>query len=183
MIHQQDAVDEDNNNPVAPTAANNDVKRSVPTKDADSNAAAAADDTDAADADAVQVQPPTPEKAGARYVLHHKSRGGGGVGAIGSWSKVANPVLERETLEGNSVKKAVSQVVYIKTHNEDDGDDLDESEERVGEYDVDDDDDDGSDDVVVDELNVASVLGRDYKLNRKRVHIETPIPAFQTRSI
>ncbi len=48
-----------------------------------------------------------------------------------------------------------------------------------GEYD-DDDDDDGSDDEVVDELNVASVLGRDYKLNRKRVHIETPKPAFRT---
>ncbi len=94
MIHQQDAVDEDNNNPVASAASNNDVKRSVPTKDADSNAAAAAADTDAADAAAVQVQPPTPEKAGARYVLHHKSRGVGGVGAIGPWSKVANPVLE-----------------------------------------------------------------------------------------
>ena len=98
--HQQVAVDEDNNNPVASTAANNDVKRSVPTKDADSNTAAAAADTDAT------VQPPTPEKAGARYVLHHKSRGGGGVGAIGPWSKVANPVLERKTLEGNSVKKS-----------------------------------------------------------------------------
>ena len=75
----------------------------------------------------------------------------------------------------------MSQVVYIKTQNDDDGDDFGESGEE-GDEEYDDDDDDGSDDEVVDELNVASVLGRDYKLNRKRVHVETPKPAFRTRS-